>query len=82
MFFPNERMSAVAEQIMKMVVAGKSRGTILFSVQQFKSIVDNALNENTGMHIMAKLGFSELSPTSYDMIDETTKMNIIRLNKG
>jgi hypothetical protein len=79
---PNERMSAVAEQIMKTVIAGKSRGTILFSAQQFKSGVDNALHENTGMHITAKLGFSELSTTSYVMIDETTRMNIVRLNKG
>ena len=66
----------------KTVIAGKSRGTILFSPQQFKSTVDNALNENTGIHIMAKLGFSELSTTSYDMIYEATKMNIVRLNKG
>ena len=79
---PNERMSAVAEQIMKTVIAGKSRGTILFSAQQFKSGVDNALHENTGMHITAKLGFSEVSTTSYGMIDETTRMNIVRLNKG
>jgi len=79
---PNERMSAVAEQIMKTVIAGKSRGTILFSAQQFKSGVDNALHENTGMHVTAKLGISELSTTSYVMIDETTRMNIVRLNKG
>jgi uncharacterized protein len=79
---PNERMSAVAEQIMKTVIAGKSRGTILFSAQQFKSGVENALHENTGMHITAKLGFSELSTISYVMIDETTRMNIVRLNKG
>jgi uncharacterized protein len=80
--FPNEGMSAVGEQIMKTVIAGKSRGTILFSAQQFKSAVDNALHENTGMHIFAKLGFSELSSTAYNMIDETTRMNIVRLNKG
>ncbi|MDQ3839872.1 MAG: hypothetical protein M3297_11455 [Thermoproteota archaeon] len=74
--------SAVAEQIMKTVIAGKSRNTILFSAQQFKSEVDYTLHENTGLHITAKLGTSELSTRPYDMIDESTKMNITRLNKG
>jgi uncharacterized protein len=75
-------LSAVAEQVMRTVVAGRSRGTILFSAQQFKSTVDPALHENTGMHIIAKLGMSELSTPPYLMIDESTKANIVRLNKG
>nr|MDQ3961789.1 hypothetical protein [Thermoproteota archaeon] len=75
-------ISAVAEQVMRTVVAGRSRGTILFSAQQFKSTVDPALHENTGMHIIAKLGMSELSMPPYLMIDESTKANIVRLNKG
>jgi hypothetical protein len=74
--------SAVAEQIMKTIIAGKSRNTILFSAQQFKSEVDYALHENTGLHITAKLGSSELSTKPYDMIDKSTKLNISRLNKG
>ena len=74
--------SAVAEQIMKTIIAGKSRNTILFSAQQFKSEVDYALHENTGLHITAKLGSSELSTKPYDMIDNSTKLNISRLNKG
>lgn len=74
--------SAVAEQIMRTVVAGRSRGTILFSAQQFKSTVDPAFHENMGMHIIAKLGMSELSTPHYSMIDESTKANIARLNKG
>jgi uncharacterized protein len=74
--------SAVAEQIMKTIIAGKSRNTILFSAQQFKSEVDYTLHENTGLHVTAKLGLSELSTKPYDMIDKSTKMNIARLNKG
>jgi DNA helicase HerA-like ATPase len=76
------KMSTVAEQVMRTVVAGTSRGTILFSAQQFKSRVDPTLNEGTGMHVMAKLGMSELSTPSYSMVDESTKANIARLNKG
>ena len=76
------KMSTVAEQVMRTVVAGTSRGTILFSAQQFKSRVDSALLEGTGMHIMAKLGMSELSMAPYSMMDKNTKANIVRLNKG
>jgi DNA helicase HerA-like ATPase len=79
---PARNISAVAEQIMRTIVAGRSRGTILFSAQQFKSTVDPALHESTGMHIIAKLGMSELSAPPYLMIDESTKANIARLNKG
>lgn len=76
------RIAPVAEQIMKTVVAGRSRGTVLFSAQQFKSAVNPSLHENTGLHIIAKLGISELSLPPYFMLDESTKMNIVRLNKG
>ena len=79
---PLGRLNTVAEQIVKTVIAGRSRGTILFSAQQFKSTVDPSLHENTGMHIIAKIGLSELSTAPYNMIDESTKMNIVRLNKG
>ncbi len=74
--------SAVAEQIMRTVVAGKSRDTILFSAQQFKSSVDPMLHENTGLHIIAKLGMPELTTPPYSMLDGSTKANIVRLNKG
>jgi hypothetical protein len=85
-FLPNTRtlgrINAVAEQIMKTIIAGRSRHTILFSAQQFKSTVDYSLHENTGMHIIAKVGLSELSSMVYNIIDESTKKNIVRLNKG
>jgi uncharacterized protein len=76
------RITPVAEQIMRTIVAGRARGTILFSAQQFKSAVHPALHENTGLHIIAKLGMSELSSQVYSMLDESTKMSIVRLNKG
>ncbi len=74
--------SAVSEQIMRTVIAGRSRGTILFSAQQFKSATDYKLQENTGLHITGKLGISELTTEPYSMLDESTKNNIVRLNKG
>ena len=77
-----ERMDPVAEQIMRILISGKLRRTILFSAQQFKSSTDHRLHENTGLHVTAKLGLSELSSPPYSMLDESTKRNIARLNKG
>src|SRR5215475_8289207 len=79
---PLGKLNTVAEQIVKTVIAGRSRGTILFSAQQFKSAVDYSLHESTGTHILAKVGSSELSNPFYNMMDESTKLNIVRLNKG
>lgn len=75
-------MNPVAEQIMRTVIVGGARETILFSAQQFKSATDYRLQENTGLHITAKVGLSELSTKPYSMLDESTKNNIARLNKG
>lgn len=77
------KTNLIAEEIMKTLIAGRSRGTILFSAQQFKSTTDYRLHQNTGLHIIAKLGISELSSYPYySLIDESTKMNIVRLHKG
>jgi DNA helicase HerA-like ATPase len=76
------RMNPVAEQIMRTVIAGGARQTILFSAQQFKSGTDYRLQENTGLHITAKVGLSELYSRPYSMLDKSTKNNITRLNKG
>lgn len=74
--------SPVAEQIIKTIIAGKSRNTILLSAQQFKSAVDPFLHDNTGIHMIAKLGLSELSNSSYSMLDDITKGNIAQMDKG
>jgi uncharacterized protein len=74
--------SPVAEQIVKTIIAGKSRNTILFSAQQFKSAVDPILHDNTGIHMIAKLGLSELATSSYSMLDDITKGNIAQMDKG
>jgi DNA helicase HerA-like ATPase len=80
--YPMGRRSSVAEQITKTLIAGKPRDTILLSAQQFKSAVDPILHENTGIHMIAKLGISELSKSPYEMLDDTTKRNIVHMDKG
>jgi DNA helicase HerA-like ATPase len=80
--YPMGRRTAVAEQITKTLIAGKSRDTILLSAQQFKSAVDPILHDNTGIHMIAKLGMSELSKSPYEMLDDTTRNNIVHMDKG
>lgn len=74
--------STVGEELFKTLITGKSRRCILFSAQQFKSQIDPALNENTGLHVLAKLGLSELSASPYSMIDDVTKSVVSKLHKG
>ncbi|MGN6348900.1 MAG: hypothetical protein ACTHLL_04015 [Candidatus Nitrosocosmicus sp.] len=74
--------SAVSEEILKTIIAGKSRHIALLSAQQFKSQVDPFLNYNTGLHVTSKLGLSELSTPPYSIIDDTTKSSISKLQKG
>jgi DNA helicase HerA-like ATPase len=76
-------MNTVSERILRTIIAGRTRGTVLFSAQQFKSMTHPLLHENTGLHITAKLGLSELTKLPYsDLIDDSTRANIVRLNKG
>jgi hypothetical protein len=74
--------SAVSEEILKTIIAGKSRHIALLSAQQFKSQVDPFLNYNTGLHVTSKLGLSELSTPPYSIIDDPTKHSISKLHKG
>lgn len=74
--------SPVGEELLKTILAGRSRHCILFTAQQFKSQIDPAINENTGLHILAKLGNSELSTRPYNMVDDVTKSIINKLHKG
>lgn len=74
--------TGVAQEILKTLIAGKSRHIILLSAQQFKSQVESFLNDNTGLHLITKLGVSELSNSQYSMIDSTTKSAITKLHKG
>jgi len=74
--------SSVGEELFKAIITGKSRHCILFSAQQFKSQIDPGINENTGLHVLAKLGLSELTTAPYSMIDDVTKSVVSKLHKG
>ena len=77
------RLNPVADEIMRFVIEGRSRCNILLSAQQFKSETDFRLQENIGLHVIGKLGITELlAGPYYSMIDEQVKRNIARLERG
>jgi uncharacterized protein len=77
------RLNPVADQIMRFVIEGRSRCNILLSAQQFKSETDIRFQENIGLHVIGKLGRSELlADPYYSMIEERVKKNIARLERG
>jgi uncharacterized protein len=68
-------MNTSSDHIMRTIISGGSRGIVLFSAQQFKSTTDLRLHDNTGLHVTAKLGLSELSKQPYaNLIDDNTKL--------
>jgi DNA helicase HerA-like ATPase len=82
-YVPNRStISAVAEQIIEIARTGRSRGTVLFGAQQFKSAVHVQVNENAGTHAIGRTGSSELTATQYRFLDADTKNNITRLGRG
>jgi DNA helicase HerA-like ATPase len=78
-----QEFNSVSEEIMNLIIGGRSRGNILFSAQQFKSATDYRFQENIDLHVFGKLGTSELETgTYYSMIDTSIRKNIARLEKG
>lgn len=77
------RLNPVPDQIMRFVIEGRSRCNILLSAQQFKSETDVRFQENIGLHVIGKLGRSELlAEPYYSMIEQRVKQNIARLERG
>jgi hypothetical protein len=72
----------VAQQIIEIARTGRSRGTILFGAEQFKSEAHEQVYENAGTHLIGRTGSTELSTQPYSFLDKETKGNVTRLEKG
>ena len=73
-FSNNNESNAVTDTIIRTIVSDSSRGNVLFSAQQFKSQTDERLQQNTGLHILTKLGLSELQTSWYSFLDDFKKI--------
>jgi len=77
-----EEPSPVTEQIREIARTGRSRGTVLFSAEQFMSSVDRQIIENCAMQVVGRSGSSELSSDVYRFLDAEVKEVATRLKKG
>ncbi|MEM3448331.1 MAG: ATP-binding protein [Nitrososphaerota archaeon] len=77
-----EEISPVTEQIREIARTGRSRGTILFTAEQFKSSVDRQIIENSAMQVVGRTGSSELTSDVYRFLDPEIKDISTRLEKG
>jgi DNA helicase HerA-like ATPase len=77
-----EEPSPVTEQIREIARTGRSRGTVLFSAEQFMSSVDRQIIENCAMQVVGRSGSSELSSDVYRFLEAEVKEVATRLNKG
>ena len=73
---------AVAGQVADIARTGRSRGTILFTAAQLRSMVSPQVVENCATHVIGRCGAAELTAPAYGFIDHDTKQSITQLNKG
>ncbi len=77
-----EEISPVTEQIREIARTGRSRGTVLFTAQQFMSSVDRQIIGNCAMQVVGRSGSSELTSDIYRFLDPEIKNIATRLIKG
>jgi len=79
---PAGSTSAITEQIVEIARKGRSRGTILFGAEQFKSDIHDQIVGNCGTHAIGRTGSAEIKRAAYAFLDATAKQNIMNLAKG
>ena len=75
-------ISPVTEQIREIARTGRSRGTILFTAEQFKSSVDSQIIENSAMQVVGRSGSAELNSGVYRFLDDEIRDIATRLKQG
>ncbi len=81
-FAPCRGNDAITLQIREIASKGRSRGTILFGAEQFKSEVDEQTIGNCSVHVTGRTGSSELSKPVYNFLTRNMKISVSALPKG
>ncbi|MEM2129158.1 MAG: ATP-binding protein [Candidatus Bathyarchaeia archaeon] len=81
-FAPAGSETAIAEQIVEIARKGRSRGTILFGAEQFKSEIHEQIVGNCGTHALGRTGSAEIRKSAYAFLDQKSRQNIMSLGKG
>jgi DNA helicase HerA-like ATPase len=81
-FAPAGSSTAITEQIVEIARKGRSRGTILFGAEQFKSEIHEQIVGNSSIHAIGRTGSAEIRRSSYAFLDQKSKQNVMALQKG
>jgi hypothetical protein len=81
-FAPSRSENAITTQIKEIASKGRSRGTVLFGAEQFKSEVHDQIIGNCSVHAIGRTGSAELSKYSYAFLESDVKKSIATLIKG
>jgi len=81
-FAPRGEITSLSRMIVDIARKGRSRGTILFSAQQFKSQVHDQIHGNCSTHIVGRTGGSELQHATYAYLDQSAKQDAMALGLG
>jgi DNA helicase HerA-like ATPase len=81
-FAPAGSTTAITEQIVEIARKGRSRGTILFGAEQFKSEIHDQIVGNSSTHAIGRTGSAEIRKSAYAFLDQKSKQNVMALQKG
>jgi DNA helicase HerA-like ATPase len=81
-FAPAGSSTAITEQIVEIARKGRSRGTILFGAEQFKSEIHEQIVGNSSIHAIGRTGSAEIRKSAYAFLDQKSKQNVMALQKG
>jgi hypothetical protein len=81
-FAPAGSATAITEQIVEIARKGRSRGTILFGAEQFKSEIHDQIVGNSSTHAIGRTGSAEIRKSAYAFLDQKSKQNVMALQKG
>lgn len=81
-YIREEQSTVLREQLAEISRKGRSRGTILFTAEQFKSDVHDQIIGNCSVHAFGRTGSSELNRDVYGSLDRNVKQKIMTLEKG
>ena len=79
---PSGNSSAITEQVVEIARKGRSRGTILFGAEQFKSEIHEQIVGNSSLHVIGRTGSAEVRKSAYAFLDDKSKQNVMNLSKG
>jgi DNA helicase HerA-like ATPase len=74
--------SPILSQLREVTERGRSLGIILFSAEQFKSVIDDRVKGNCSTHAFGRTNSIEISKGDYRYVPSVYKSMMTRLEQG